>query len=149
LYWNLKDAFLAASATLPLLLLFSLCVHWPVGPLARIKAFAEEVMKPLFRSCTLLDLAAISLLAGVGEEMLFRGVLQDLFSRWLDPWLALTLASILFGLLHLITPTYAVLAALMGAYLGWLYARTGNLLVPIMTHTLYDFFALSYVVRSL
>src|SRR5262245_42503794 len=81
LYWNVKDTFLAAIATLPLLLLFLLCVRWPLGPLARIKAFAEEVIKPLFRACTLLDLAAISLLAGVGEEMLFRGVLQDLFSR--------------------------------------------------------------------
>jgi membrane protease YdiL (CAAX protease family) len=124
-------------------------VRWPVGPLARIKAFAEEVIKPLFRACTLLDLAAISLLAGVGEEMLFRGVLQDVFSRWLDPSLALVLASVLFGLLHLITPTYALLAALMGAYLGWLYAQTGNLFVAIMVHALYDFFALGYVVRSL
>src|SRR5205085_12118606 len=105
--------------------------------------------KLLFQRGTLLDLAAISVLAGFGEEMLFRGVLQDLLSRWLGPWPALAFASVLFGLLHLITPTYAVLAALMGAYLGWLYARTGNLLVPIMTHTLYDFFALSYIVRSL
>jgi uncharacterized protein len=148
LYWHVRAVFLGASATLPLLLLLLLCVRWPIGPLAQIKIFTEEVIKPLFRPCTLLDLAAISLLAGFGEEMLFRGVLQDVFSRWLDPWAALALASVLFGLLHLITPTYAVLAALMGAYLGWLYARTGNLLVAIATHALYDFFALSDIVRS-
>jgi membrane protease YdiL (CAAX protease family) len=55
---------------------------------------------------------------------------------------------VLFGLLHLVTPTYAVLAALMGGYLGWLYVRTGNLLVAIIVHALYDFFALSYFVKG-
>jgi uncharacterized protein len=146
--WSIQDTFLAVGATLPLLLIFLLCLRWPVGPLARIKALAEEVIKPLFRRCTLVDLAAISLLAGFGEEMLFRGFLQDVFKRWLDLWAALALASVLFGLLHLITPTYAVMATLMGAYLGWLYARSGNLLVAVITHTLYDFFALAYLVRG-
>jgi membrane protease YdiL (CAAX protease family) len=72
--------------------------------------------------------------------------LQDLFSRWVGPWPALALASVLFGLLHLITPSYAVLAAMMGAYLGWFSIWTGNLLAPIMIHALYDFFALGYIV---
>jgi membrane protease YdiL (CAAX protease family) len=148
LHWDLQDILLGVAATLPLLLIFLLCVRWPVGPLAQIKAFAEEVIKPWFSSCTLFDLAVIALLAGFGEELLFRGVLQDAFSRWLNPWLALALASVLFGLLHLITPTYAMLAGLMGGYLGWLYVRTGNLLVAIIAHALYDFFALTYFVKN-
>ncbi len=148
LHWDVRDALYGIGATLPLLLIFLLCLRWPFGPLKRIKAFAGEVIKPLFRACSLLDLAAISLLAGLGEEMLFRGLLQDVLSRWLNPWIALVLASVLFGLLHLITPTYAVLAALMGAYLGWLYVRSGNLLVPVVAHALYDFFALSYFIAA-
>jgi membrane protease YdiL (CAAX protease family) len=148
IHWNVPDLLLAAGATLPLLLIFLLCVHWPIGPLARIKTIADEIIKPLFRPCTLFDLTAISLLAGLGEEMLFRGVLQGLCSRWFDPWLALAIVSVLFGLLHSITPTYALLATLMGAYLGWLYVRVGNLLVPIVVHALYDVFALAYLVRN-
>jgi membrane protease YdiL (CAAX protease family) len=143
-----RDILFGVAATLPLLLIFLLCLHWQIRPLVRIKAFAEEFIKPLFRPCTLFDLAAISLLAGLGEEMLFRGVLQEVLSRWLNLWLALTLASVLFGLLHLITPTYAVMATLMGAYLGWLYLRSGNLLVAVIAHALYDFFALAYLVRG-
>jgi membrane protease YdiL (CAAX protease family) len=143
-----RDIVLGVAATFPLLLIFVLCLHGQIGPLVRIKAFGEEVIKPLFRPCTLFDLAAISLLAGLGEEMLFRGVLQEVLSRWLNLWLALTLASVLFGLLHLITPTYAVMATLMGAYLGWLYIRSGNLLVPVTAHALYDFFALAFLVRK-
>lgn len=145
---NLPDVLLGLGATLPLLPIFLLCLHWPIGPLARIKAFAADVIKPLFQSCTLLDLAAISVLAGLGEEMLFRGVLQDIFDQWFDPWLALALASVLFGLLHLVTPTYAVLATLMGVYLGGLYLRSHNVLVPVIAHALYDWFALAYLVRG-
>jgi membrane protease YdiL (CAAX protease family) len=52
---------------------------------------------------------------------------------------------VLFGLLHPITPTYAVLAALMGAYLGGVWLASGNLLVPIVAHALYDFIALAYL----
>ena len=52
-----------------------------------------------------------------------------------------------FGLLHFITPLYALLAGLMGLYLGWLYEATGNLIVPMIVHGLYDFAALVYLVR--
>jgi membrane protease YdiL (CAAX protease family) len=36
----------------------------------------------------------------------------------------------------------------MGAYLGWLYVGSGNLLVPILVHALYDFVALAFVVSD-
>jgi membrane protease YdiL (CAAX protease family) len=60
---------------------------------------------------------------------------------------ALLLAAALFGVLHFITPAYAVLAGLLGLYMGVLYLVTGNLLVPIVVHSLYDFVALLYLVR--
>ncbi len=93
----------------------------------------------------MLDLFGISVLAGLGEEMLFRGLIQDVFSSSLPLWMAVALASLLFGMMHAVTPTYAVLAGLMGAYLGWLYLATGNLLGPIVAHAVYDFVALVYL----
>jgi membrane protease YdiL (CAAX protease family) len=92
-----------------------------------------------------MDLLAIATLAGVGEEMLFRGVFQGVLSRWAGVGVGLTLASALFGVLHAITFTYAVLAALAGAFLGALWLWTGNLLTPIIVHTLYDFLLLVYL----
>jgi len=62
-------------------------------------------------------------------------------------WLSLLLAAVLFGLLHFITPTYAVLAGLIGLYLGALWLATGNLLTPIVTHGTYDLLALVYLAR--
>jgi hypothetical protein len=147
IHWRGRDVLIGAAISLPLLLIFYLCVHWPVGPLSRIKAFADEVIQPLFQYCTVLDLAIISLLAGLGEEMLFRAVLQPFLAERLNLAAGILIANVLFGLLHLITPTYAVLAGLMGAYLGWVLVQTDNLLVVIVAHALYDFLALVYLVR--
>jgi membrane protease YdiL (CAAX protease family) len=46
----------------------------------------------------------------------------------------------------MITPMYAVLAALVGLYLGGLFIWSDNLFVAIVSHASYDFVALSYLV---
>ena len=121
----------------------------PVGPLAELEKVVRRTIVPLFRSSTLWELAVICALAGLGEEMLFRGVAQAGIERFSgSPWLALAVASVLFGLAHPITATYAVLAGLIGVYLGWLLLATDNLLVPIVTHAAYDFVALVYLLRG-
>jgi membrane protease YdiL (CAAX protease family) len=135
-------------AAVPMLAGFFAAVRWPVGPLGGIKEFTDRIIRPLMMPCSLVDLAGISLLAGLGEEMLFRGVLQDAFAHWLPLWLAIVTVAVLFGLLHAVTFTYALLAALVGAYLGVLYWGTGNLLAPILAHAVYDFVALVYLTRG-
>jgi membrane protease YdiL (CAAX protease family) len=146
--WDARAAGVGVAASVPMLAVFALCVWWPIGPLARIKQFADEVIRPWFAPCSLFDLALISVSAGVGEEMLFRGFLQGLLGHWLGVWAGVLAASVLFGLLHLITVTYALLAALIGLYLGWLQLTCDNLLAVIVTHALYDFLALLYLLRG-
>jgi membrane protease YdiL (CAAX protease family) len=146
--WDWWDFAIGVGVCLPLFGLFLLGQRSQWGPLARIKQFLDDFIKPFFAASTVLDLALISLAAGIGEEMLFRGVLQAAVGNWLGPWVGLVVASVLFGLAHLITPTYAVLAALIGAYLGWLWMLTDNLLVVIVAHALYDFLALLYILRG-
>lgn len=145
--WDARAAGTGVLAALPLFLFFLLAAHWPTGPLRRIRAILDELLLPLLRPCTIADLALISLLAGVGEELLFRGILQGALARWLPFGPSLALASVVFGLAHLITPTYAVIATAIGAYLGWLWQFTGDLLCPIVTHALYDFLGLVYLLK--
>jgi uncharacterized protein len=47
----------------------------------------------------------------------------------------------------LLTWTYAIIAAFIGAYLGLLWIWTGNLLTPMITHAVYNFVALVYFLR--
>jgi membrane protease YdiL (CAAX protease family) len=150
---------LGAAGTLPLLGLLALCLWRPVGPLAPILHAIDDLLIPLFEHCRLVELAVICLLAGLGEEMLFRGVLQAGIADWAARWLggppqrhladglALAVTAVAFGLLHAVNAAYAVIAGLIGLYLGWLWLATGDLAVPITTHALYDFLALVYLVK--
>jgi membrane protease YdiL (CAAX protease family) len=136
-------------AAIPLVIGLVLTTRYPVGPFRGLQDVMREWIIPLFRSCAPWQLLLISCLAGLSEELLFRGVLQrgiEQFSG--SPWLALAVASALFGLAHPITPTYALLAALIGVYLGGLMWATDNLLPPMVAHAAYDFVALVYLVRK-
>jgi membrane protease YdiL (CAAX protease family) len=57
-------------------------------------------------------------------------------------------SNVIFGLAHFVTPTYALLAGILGGYLGWLFTVSGNLLAPIIAHGLYDFLAFLVVARE-
>jgi uncharacterized protein len=139
------------TATVPPLLLFGLCLKVPLRPLRDIVRIVNDLIVPLFRDCSLAELAVIAALAGIGEETLFRGIVQTGLAQAIGGprgvWLGLLVAGCLFGLVHSITPTYALLAAIIGIYLGGLWLACGNLLAPIIAHGLYDFLVLLYLLR--
>ncbi len=119
--------------------------RWP--PLARLRQTVDDVVTHLFAGCTLFDLALISALAGIGEEALFRGVMQPALTPAVGLWPAVALTGIVFGLAHYLSFTYAAYATVVGVYLGVLMAAFDTLLVPIVTHAAYDFAALVYLVH--
>lgn len=147
LRWSLTDFFIGIAATLPLCALF----WWMMGsswqPLAQIRRLLIGSLTPLFASWTIPQLAFLSALAGIGEEVLFRSVIQGSASTHFGPAVGLTVASILFGAVHLVTRAYGIIAGLIGVYLGVLWMAGGNLLIPIVTHAAYDFVALVYLLR--
>ena len=118
-----------------------------LAPLVRIRRLFDTQLRPLFESWSLIQLAFISALAGIGEELLFRGVIQGALDSIVGPAVALITASFLFGCAHLITVTYAIAATVIGVYLGLIWVLSGNLLVPIVAHAVYDFAALVYLLR--
>ncbi len=146
--WSEKDALWGALAAVPLVLVFLLLtLHWPIGPFKQIKTFCEQEFIPLLAGSSWSDMALIALSAGVGEEMLFRGVLQSSLQAWLGVGWGLVIASLLFGLLHPISMPYIVVTAVVGLYLGGAFLYTGNLLTVIVTHSFYDLALMSYLLR--
>ena len=137
-------------AAAPMFLLFLLAHRFPIGPLLPIKRFLIELLGPPLSACRWYDLILLAALAGLSEEMLFRGVIQRWVELRLGSTAGLAVASTVFGLAHLVTPTYAFLAAAAGVYLGLLLnmPETPNLLIPIVTHAVYDYFAFLVVVRA-
>ncbi len=136
----LRDIVIGTLAVLPpfALFLFTLSERAKKVPLiGSIRSIVMNEVRDIFSNCTLFDLILISLLAGIGEELLFRGVLQVK--------LGIIAASIIFGLAHYISLAYVILTIIMGLYIGFLFNLTGSLLVVIQLHFIYDLVALVYL----
>lgn len=145
---ELRAVLWGLGAAIPMLLAALVLLHLPLRSLQNLRVWSDTVLRPLLVPCTTIDLLGISCLAGLGEEMVFRGVFQDALAEHLPPVGAIAVAAVLFGLLHAVSLSYALLAAGMGAYLGWLYVATDNLLAPMVTHAAYDFVMLVHLLRG-
>ena len=97
--------------------------------------------RPLFALSVSLLMGAM---AGWGEEWLFRGVFQTALGEVLSGNAAIAVSGLVFGLLHAITPVYALLAAVASVYFGYLYNATHNLAVSMICHAAYDVVALMW-----
>ena len=136
-------------ACLPMLLLLGVAAHVPWAPLVQLKRQVESLVREMFADSHWLELAFISLAAGVGEEILFRGALQPWLASLMNPVFALCAVSLLFGLVHALSVTYLVAATLIGFYLGWLAMEYEDLVASIVAHALYDFLALLYIRKKI
>jgi uncharacterized protein len=139
-------------AAIPIAVLVYIAFRFPVEPIRSVRELSERLIIPIFKGFSVTEIAAVSLAAAVGEELLFRGSIQaainDHFAGGLGPVIALGVASIAFGLCHWLNPTYAALATCMGVYFGLLLHWTGSLWTPIFAHATYDFVALLYLLSS-
>lgn len=133
---------------LPMLGVLFVAMRSKWQPFSHLKIELEEKIQPIFANCKLIDLAFISFLAGFGEELFFRGWLQNLLTDKLGIWAGILLASLIFGLAHYISKEYVIYASLTGIYLGLIYHVSGNLYVVMAIHALYDFIALVYLVEK-
>lgn len=111
--------------------------------------FVEQQIEPLFAECTVWQLTVISLLAGLGEELLFRGFLQQWVTELVPGvrgwWLALLISGLAFGACHALSRMYFVLATLGGIYLGLVFAWTDSILAAVIAHASYDLFMLLHL----
>jgi membrane protease YdiL (CAAX protease family) len=142
---------LAAAAPMAALLVGA--DRLPSRSIRRLKRFVQRRLAPFFAHFSLLQMALVSLAAGIGEEVLFRGLIQEAIKARIGGGagfaVALLIASLIFGVCHFLTPAYFVAAAVIGLYLGLLLEWTGDLTAPIMAHAAYDFFALWWMTRRL
>jgi len=89
----------------------------------------------------LLNLVLVAVFAGVGEELLFRGVLQRLFIKlFKNPWAGILITAFIFSAIHL--QFYGFIPRfILGILLGLIYWYSGSLWPAIIAHFAYDAFA--------
>ena len=79
------------------------------------------------------NLILIALLPAIGEELFFRGIIQNLLKERFNIHLAIWLTAIIFSAIHF--QFYGFIPrALMGALFGYILWWTGSMWVPIISH---------------
>ena len=101
--------------------------------------FIKTIVKPFCDSLSYRDALVVSLFAGFGEELIFRGVLL--------PETGLVISSLLFSIVHFASKAFyfklmTILYFGIGLYLGLIYQKTDSLFLVICIHALYDFVAI-------
>ena len=100
--------------------------------LFRVIRELENEFRIILGRLSIFDIVVIAMISSIAEETLFRGLLQ--------PFLGLTITSLIFGLLHFpIKQTllpWTIFAIGMGFLLGGLYLYTESLITPIIAHCL-------------
>lgn len=141
------DVALGLGGAVSLLLALEAALRAGAPGAGRLRRDLRLVVGSMFAHSTVFDLLVVSVLAGAGEEALFRGVVQSYLTRRSGPWWGLVGAAALFGLAHAMSRAYVAYATLMGVGFGALFVATGSLVAPAVAHAAYDFMALVYLVR--
>ena len=137
-------------------LLFTLLDYIPWRRLKQVSQKTKEVVVATMKNVTRFNRFLVCLLAGIGEEILFRGfIFVAIFEFW--PWgleynlniiAAIVFSSILFGLGHYVTLLYFIITGLLGAAFCLVFLWTGSLIAPVVAHALYDFYAMELALKE-
>ena len=128
--------------------------------LDRTTSWAQELGREFGKVLGPVDMSAALIFAiasAIGEELLFRGFLQQILSVSVfggpyGDWVALAVATLVFGLLHMGPDIkkfwpWTVMALVLGGVFGWMYMYTGNILAPMLAHFTVNFFNLQAIGR--
>jgi len=115
---------------------------WMAAKETELKTLTEYLTQFQTNGQFLIGLVVIALIPAVGEELLFRGGLQNLLENLLkNKHLAVWCAAIIFSAIHL--QFYGFIPRLiLGALFGYLYLWTGNILIPMTGHFVNNGFTL-------
>ena len=77
----------------------------------------------------------MSLAAGIGEEIVFRGYLLNYFDGLVGPAGAVIASTLMFGLGHAYQGAAGIVrTGIVGLLMAGAYVATGNLLAPVVLH---------------
>ena len=149
LYFSQTAIAFGVIGTTPLFLMFLALEKMQGESITNIRKLLLQTLGPGLHRYHWTDLFLLAVIAGISEELLFRGVIQP----WMESSVGMTAgligSNIIFGMVHAVTPLYAVMATVVGIYLSLSmdYSGDRNLLIPVIIHGLYDFLAFIALMR--
>lgn len=120
--------------------IYAVSEKFTTAPLDYIEGLKE--LKPSGAPAIVLTYLGLCVFVPVAEEIVFRGLIQRVFTRNMGGALAVLLAGAFFGVIHL-TPQLLPSMIVFGIFLGYLFFATSNLTYPILAHCVFN--TVSYV----
>ena len=116
----------------------------PIRSIQKLERSMQSQLHLLLGPMSVPDLLLLSLSAGIGEELLFRGLIQGWWmslsetQSFLESLPGMAISAVCFGFAHPLSKTYIVLATLAGFLFAILYWATRDLLACVLAHAIYD-----------
>lgn len=122
-------------AVIGLVLLLTFCVIVLIEPIENIvpESDALEQIFNMIRKHPVNTALAVCIAAPVLEEIVCRGYMMRGMLQYMKPWQAIAISAFLFAAIHG-NLAQGVTAFILGILLGWIYYRTGSLLMSMMIH---------------
>ena len=119
---------------IPLIAFLSQINQFIFSPNLELIDFQNRILHSETFLDTALNLIIIAFIPAIGEELIFRGIIQSRLLKWLSKAsISIVLSSLIFSLVHFdlsgILPRFA-----LGLLLGYLFYWSKNLFIPIFIH---------------
>lgn len=151
LKWSITDVIWGLTATIPMLVLYVFMDRSHAEPFRKIRNLVQFFVDTFLSRCSTLQVILICALAGIGEELFFRGILHDAIAYKIGGTtgliIGILISAFFFGISHAATFTYCILAFFISLYFSWLLIFFDNILVPITTHAVYDYCVIHYLLQ--
>ncbi|MDD2382193.1 MAG: CPBP family intramembrane metalloprotease [Mariniphaga sp.] len=112
-------------------------LSWLENQLVELEKRAEDLTLRMLDVNTpaglLVNLGLIAMIPAVGEELFFRGIIQQILQDKLKAHAAVWITAVIFSAIHFQFFGF-IPRMLMGALLGYMFLWTGNIWVPVAAH---------------
>lgn len=126
---------LNSFATIVLVAVLTFCLIILIDPIERMMP-ESEALKQIFdmiRRHPVNTALSVCIAAPILEEIVCRGYMMRGMLQYIKPWQAIVISAFLFAVIHG-NLAQGVTAFILGILLGWVYYRTGSLLMSMMIH---------------
>lgn len=113
---------------------------WMKAQETEIAQLTKSLLEEKGIPALLYNLFVIAVIAGITEEILFRGVIQRILEKWFNNHhTVIWVAAFIFSAIHI--QFYGIIPRmLLGAYFGYLLYWSKNIYIPIFAHFTYNTF---------
>lgn len=110
--------------------------EWMLSKELEMAEMTKQLLKMNSTGVLLFNILMLAIIPAVGEELIFRGCLQKIFSRWTgNKHIAIWVTAIIFSAIHV--QFYGFLPRmLLGALFGYLLIWSKSIWIPILAHFL-------------